>query len=180
MDINFNINFDRIVKFSRAFWIKVGSLVVRKIREDAGQGVFQTDEPYKRTYSKRYAELKANRMKAQTGKNSNGKPIQKRSKDLEGVSITSTNTAFVDMTLTGQTLRGLHVVEGSVTEKGVSVAYHPRDVMKIVGNQKPGLNRRLVGLNKANADHIRDMLIEEIEKGIKQDFVGKVTIDIKI
>lgn len=198
MDINFNINFDRLVKFSTSFWIKVGSFVVRRIREDAGRGVFQTDEPVKKTYSKDYAELKERRFRAKTKnryKNlyggESGKKILERVKiangrkgerleQYKGVSIVSTNTSFVDMTATGQTLRGLHVVEGSVTEKGVSVAFHPRDIDKIVGNQKPGLNRRLVGLNKRNVTKIQEMIITDIQDKVAKEIVGRTTINIKI
>lgn len=174
MQINLGIQFDKLLKFNRNFWLQVGSWVVNTIRADAGQGVFQTDEPYKKTYSKQYAALKSNRMKPPL---KNGKP-GKTLKEYEGVSITSNNTAFVDMTLTGKTLQGLAIKKAD--DKGVLVSYQPRDLWKIVGNQKPGLNRRLVGLNKKNQTELEKQIGQFIEKNIKQTFTGKVTIDIKI
>jgi len=110
MNINFGINFDGILKFNKGFWVKVGSWAVNQIRSDAQQGIFQTDEPVKTTYSKQYAELKANRMQTQ-GKDVKGKSKPEKVKSLKGVSIVSSNTSFVDMTLTGQTLRGLKITE---------------------------------------------------------------------
>lgn len=174
MQINLGIQFDKVLKFNRNFWVMVGSWVANTIRADAKVGVFQTDEAWKKTYSKQYAQLKRNRMKPPL---KNGKP-GKTLKTYEGVSITSDNTSFVDMTLTGQTLRDLKIKKAD--DKGVTVGFEPRDIWKIVGNQKPGLNRRLVGLNQKNQDELQTKISKYIETNIKQAFTGKVTINIKL
>jgi len=195
MNINFNINFDRIVRFTQRFWIKVGSELVKRIRADAGQGKFQTDEPVKTTYSLGYARLKERRFKHTTKRryavNQGGMEYGKkdvfrkkngrkgeRYEAYKGVSIASTNTSFVDMTVTGQTLRGLHVKESS--NKNVLLSYQEKDAMKIIGNQERGLNRRLVGLNRKNQKVVEEMIIDAIQEAIIKEVVGKTTININM
>ena len=175
---NIVLNLDKAVKFSKPFWSKVGQWIVNKIRADAGQGVFQTDDPWKKTYSPEYAELKENKMSQITGYTKKGKAKRTRLEPYKGVSITSTNTSFVDMTLTGQTLRGLKV--RVVTENGTTLAFELRDADKIIGNQRPHLNRRLVGLNKKNRTKVRDMVIDEMKRQVKKQLLGKQTINFNI
>jgi len=195
MNINFNINFDRIVRFSQRFWIKVGSELVKRIRADAGQGKFQTDEPHKATYSPGYARLKERRFKHATKRRyavnqggmeygqkevfrkKNGRKGERYSA-YKGVSIVSTNTSFVDMTVTGQTLRGLHVKESS--NKNVLLSYQTKDAAKIIGNQERGLNRRLVGLNRKNQKVVEEMIISAIQEAVVKEIVGKTTININM
>ena len=196
MNINFNINFDRIVRFTQRFWIKVGSELVKRIRADAGQGKFQTDEPVKTTYSLGYARLKERRFKHATKRRyivEQGDGMSYTQKSMlrkrdgrkgerysayKGVSIASTNTSFVDMTVTGQTLRGLHVKESS--NKNVLLSYQAKDAMKIIGNQERGLNRRLVGLNRKNQKVVEEMIIDAIQEAIIKEVVGKTTININM
>jgi len=179
---NFNFNLDRAMKFPVVFWKSLGTWIANKIRADAGQGVFQTDQPHKKTYSPAYAELKENRMKKVTGTIQSGKNKGKAKREkmtaYKGVSITSTNTSFVDMTLTGQTLRGLHIKE--TTSNGVILSFRPEDVKKIIGNQRPHLNRRLVGLNAKNRAKVREMVLNEIKRQITKQIVGKQTININM
>ena len=182
MNINFGINFDGILKFNKSFWVKVGSWAVNQIRSDAQQGIFQTDEPVKKTYSKDYAELKENRMQTKVGTIKSGKNKGKakfeKIKQFKGVSIVSTNTSFVDMTLTGDTLNSLEI--SAILPNGVQVAYKPRNIWKIVGNQRPGLNRRIVGLNKKNREALIKIVENQVSQAIKKDFVGKTTINIQM
>ncbi len=182
MAYNFNFNFDGIIKFPVAFWKGLGSWIVNTIRKEAGQGIFQTDEAHKKTYSKAYAELKENDFRpkqinaSKSGNTSNKKAD--RLKQYQGVSIASRNTSFVDMTATGRTMRGLAVKEAF--SEGVTVAFKPEDAMKIIGNQRPGLNRRLVGLHKRNREKVRDMVITQIQTALVKQVVGKTTININI
>ena len=113
-----------------------------------------------------------------TGNTKKGKAKRTRMEAYKGVSITSTNTSFVDMTLTGQTLRGLKV--RVVTENGTTLAFELRDADKIIGNQRPHLNRRLVGLNKKNQTTVRDMVIDEMNRQVKKQLPGKQTINFNI
>ena len=82
----FNIvfNLDKAVKFTKPFWNKVGQWIVNKIRADAGQGVFQTDDPWKKTYSPDYADLKEHKMSQITGYTKKGKAkrFKKRSSSI--------------------------------------------------------------------------------------------------
>jgi len=182
VNINFGINFDGIIKFNKSFWVKVGSWAVNQIRADAQQGIFQTDEPVKKTYSLDYAELKEQRMQKKVGTIKSGKNKGKtkfeKIKQYKGVSIVSTNTSFVDMTLTGQTLRGLKITE--TMPNGVQVSFNIRDLWKIVGNQKPGLNRRLVGLNKKNMKRLQELFINEVATQVAKNFVGKTVLNFKL
>lgn len=172
---NFNFRIDEAIKFPVAFWKSVGSWIVNKIRADAGQGVFQTDQPHKKTYSTAYARLKERGFrKLPTGKKKQGDRIA----SYQGVSVASTNTSFVDMTATGQTLRGLHVKDSTVSS--VTLSFRPEDVKKIVGNQRPGLNRRLVGLNRKNQEHVHKLVKAEIARQLKKSIAGKTTINIKL
>ena len=177
MNINFGINFDGLLRFKREFWVLIGEWVSNTIRADARKGIYQTDEPVKTTYSPQYAKLKANGMQEQTT-NAKGKTKSEKVKSLKGVSIVSTNTSFVDMTVTGQTLRGLKITE--TMPNGVQVSFNIRDLWKIVGNQKPGLNRRLVGLNNKNMKRLQELFINEVATQVAKNFVGKTVLNFKL
>jgi len=149
------------------FWKMIGTEAINRTRKDAGQGIFQTDEPWKKTYSIEYAERKERgfrepvQTKTKTGK---VKTKMVREEAYKGVSIVSRNTSFVDMTVTGQTLRGMKVA--GLMPNGVTITFELKDAEKIVGNQRPGLNRRLVGLNKKNKDELGKMIRTAIDKNI--------------
>jgi len=177
VNINFGINFDGLLRFKREFWVLIGEWVSNTIRADARKGIYQTDEPVKTTYSPQYAKLKANGMQEQTT-NAKGKTKSEKVKSLKGVSIVSRNTSFVDMTLTGDTLNSLEI--SAILPNGVQVAYKPRNIWKIVGNQRPGLNRRIVGLNKKNREALIKIVENQVSQAIKKDFVGKTTININL
>jgi hypothetical protein len=177
MNINFGINFDGLLRFKKEFWVLIGEWVSNTIRADARKGIYQTDEPVKTTYSPQYAKLKANGMQEQTT-NAKGKTKSEKVKSLQGVSIVSRNTSFVDMTLTGQTLRGLKITE--TFPNGVQVSFNIRDLWKIVGNQKPGLNRRLVGLNNKNMKRLQELFINEVATQVGKNFVGKTVLNFKL
>ena len=82
------------------------------------------------------------------------------------------------MTLTGDTLNSLEI--SAILPNGVQVAYKPRNIWKIVGNQRPGLNRRIVGLNKKNREALIKIVENQVSQAIKKDFVGKTTININL
>jgi len=182
MAYNFNINFDSIIRLPANFWKGLGSWIVNTIRKEAGQGIFQTDEAHKKTYSKAYAELKENDFRpkqinaSKSGNTSNKKAD--RLKQYQGVSIASRNTSFVDMTASGRTLRGLHVKD--VFPNGVTLSFKPEDAMKIAGNQRPGLNRRLVGLRQKNREKVRDAIVEGINSELNKNRGQKTVININI
>ena len=177
MNINFGINFDGLLRFKKEFWVLIGEWVSNTIRADARKGIYQTDEPVKTTYSKQYAKLKANGMQEQTT-NAKGKIKSEKVKSLQGVSIVSRNTSFVDMTLTGDTLNSLEI--SAILPNGVQVAYKPRNIWKIVGNQRPGLNRRIVGLNKKNQNELMNIVDNQVSQAVGKNWTGKTVIEIRM
>lgn len=100
----------------------------------------------------------------------------KRLKSYYGQSIESRQTGFVDMTLTGQTLKGLHVK--SSDENSVTLAYNSKDAGKIIGNQEK-YDRALVGMNDKNIEKARQEVISEMRKKIDSIFPGDIKINIK-
>ncbi|MBW7889567.1 MAG: hypothetical protein LC115_08185 [Bacteroidia bacterium] len=166
-----------VLSIPKRFWIKLGQWIINTVRRETQQGIMQTDEPWKATYSQKYKELKANNFRV-PGKTKKGKPTMVRMAQYRGVSIASTNTAYVDMTATGQTLRGFQIVE--TTENSVVLSYAAADIWKIIGNQKPGLNRRIVGLRAANRDAVTDMFVEMVTDETIKKIVGKKEIRIKL
>ncbi|KAF0153362.1 MAG: hypothetical protein FD188_3381, partial [Ignavibacteria bacterium] len=97
------IELKNIPKLPVSFWNRIGQLAIQWIRADAKTGKMQTPDgnSNKSYYSQSYAKNKANDMRG-----SDGKRIK-----AYATSISSRQTSFVDMTLTGRMFRGLHVVK---------------------------------------------------------------------
>ena len=203
MNINFGINFDGILKFNKSFWVKVGSWAIKEIRADAKAGIFQTDEWWDAYYTNSYRDLKNNDFRYKTtkryeresddlsysaglGTTKGGRNVYRvkdgkagqRIKQYEGVSIVNKDGSKVTMIVTGQTLQGLKIT--ATLNNGVQIAYNVRDINKILGNQKPGLNRRLVGLNNKNMKRLQELFINEVATQVAKNFVGKTVLNFKL
>lgn len=89
-------------------------------------------------------------------------------------SVESRRIDFVDMTLSGDLKKGLHVVEGSITNYGGKISYEPEDAKKIEGNK--ALGRDVVGLNEENQEKLKKEIVEILKKNA-QTILAK---DIKI
>lgn len=86
----------------------------------------------------------------------------RRISGYEAGGIDSTNTSFVDMTLTGKLGKGLKVKEPIDNGRGIWVGYDPKDAGKILGNERYG--RYVRGLNTKNQQIVKQMLLEEYAK----------------
>jgi len=183
------MNLKDIIKLDAPFWKQLGEFLSNKIRLDASEGKFQNDRSGFR-YSPQYAKYKANGMRRVTFTNrgrsvkgsrlkkANGRFTQgnKRTGGTRG-SISSTNVAFVNMELTGQTLRGLRYRES--TQNSVTIGYNPNDGMKILGNKnKHGYD--ILGLSTENQALTRDMISDEIKENIKGLKDINLTLTIKV
>jgi len=193
------IKIDKSVTLGVRNWSAIGQQAIKLIRFDAGQGVFQQDKgiQHKKDYSTDYARLKERRFTYATKKRfkmneggmeyagmgkervriSDGKKGQ-RMAAYKGIAIASTNTSFVDMTVTGQTLRGLKI--RAVDENSVTLGYEPKDAMKILGNARPPYNRVLVGLNDKNHNKIANLIFDIISERLIRDLGGDEIISLDI
>ena len=100
------------------------------------------------------------------------KTLKQRRFPLVGKSLQTIGTPYVTMMLTGDTMRGLKPEKP--TKDGVTMAFNPKDSVKIWGNQQIGYN--VVGLNRVNIELVRQQIIKEFNKN-KVKYLNK---DIKI
>lgn len=134
---------------------EIGQKTVQDIYEDFKAGLFQNGQSGLQYISQQYKRYKANGMNRFVKKG--------RLKAYYGRTIESTNTSYVDMTLTGRLKKGLHL-------KGFSkgswlFSYRPEDAGKIEGNQKYG--REVVGLNDKNKELFKSRLISTFDENIR-------------
>ena len=90
--------------------------------------------------------------------------------------IESTQTAFVDMTLSGDLKKGLKVK--SVNSQGGVVGYESEDSMKIEGNRRYG--REVVGLNEENQEKLKKEIIEIFQKNAQTLLAKDIKIQVTI
>lgn len=185
----------QIVFLGSGFWKKEALKIKKWIITDARAGIFQNGRGLKSYISETYKKYKANNMRRFTkgGKLKEIDPSQdypgkrlygtkqdakkgKRIAGLAGVPIKSTNTDYVDMTLTGKLLEGLHAE--SVDDSGVTMSYNEVDRGKIEGNRK--YDREIVGLNEENIEKLRNDIIEQYSKNMSEVFGGDIIIDVKL
>lgn len=93
-----------------------------------------------------------------------------------GKSIESTQTAFVDMTLSGDLKKGLKVK--SVTATGGIIGYEPEDAKKLEGNRRYG--REVVGLNEDNQEKLKKEIIEVFKKNAQTILAKDIKIQITL
>lgn len=161
------ITLDKIFDKLQSRWKRIGQLAIQWIRKDAQEsGIFQNDS--KDSYrSPQYRKYKANNMRRFTD--------GKRLKTSYATSISSNETSFVNMTLTGQLFRGLKVRE--INKFGVTVGYDPKDAGKIIGNEKYG--RQIVGLRKENIAKVKEELLQGLSEEIKKE-LKDININIQL
>ena len=180
-------------KIPKSFWRGLAVTIRRLIIEDMQAGTVQKYIEQKRQtsggsmhYSKQYKEAKANNFKRKTtgnasmtsikGKkdlyfrNPKSKYTQKnptgsgsRLKSYSGISIASNQTQQVNMMVTGQTGKGLHLDE--ILPNGVVMAYMPEDAKKILGNEDMG--RIITTLSEKNQKIIFKMFSDMLDKIVK-------------
>jgi hypothetical protein len=177
-------------------WNEVGTYANSLIQNDMAEGIFQTPggSSNKPTYNPQYAKYKANemrrfgrtkiktnsgieykgRVKAGTNKKT-GATTGQRLKGYYGQPIESTNTSFVDMTVTGRLKKSLRV--RSRTSNSVTSGYDPENSMKILGNQEK-YGRIIVGLNDKNIELVKNRILMILKRKL-QDLPKQINVNIK-
>ena len=162
-----------IIQLTASDWKTMLQHCVQQIRADMKLGIMQDGKTNLQYLSAQYKKYKANKMKQlkygrglydpETNTIMRGKAKKKgqpRLWNYYGKAIESTNTAYVDMTLTGDLKKGLKVK--SVNESGGMIGYEPEDAKKLQGNRRYG--REIVGLNEANKDKLKDEIVDIFKK----------------
>lgn len=184
--------YEKVIELTPAFWRKkVGGQVPGWIRDDAKKGIMQNNRKGLSYKSRSYVEYKRRGMRRKTDNKMLGSPRAIKTKrrkgmtkikpvrlktgkqGMAGTTIMSRQTAYVDMTLTGQTLFGLRPIAAS--KKGVTMAYAAKDAGKVAGNMLRGYS--IVGLNKQNIAKVKRLIIMEVAGNIR---ALKMAKDIKI
>lgn len=182
---------DKIVRFTPKFWLKVGGLIPAWIYADCKIGLMQNNGKGYHYKSEQYKKYKANGMRRFTkGKASDSgaffnNPKAGKSKktgfttggrlsSLKGIPIDSTNTSFVDMILTGRTVKSLKPKTSD--EVSVTMAYPPDKAGIVLGNKRRGYN--IVGLNNQNIKKVRQLIIKQLDDNQKAMLGKKMVITI--
>lgn len=184
------ITLDKIFSRLQSKWKRIGQLAIQWIREDARDGMFQNGvgdtyrseqyKKYKRNDMRRYTTGAGQIFSDKSGyffgttyfrnkkaKTRKGKTYTtgERLSEYKGVSISSRETSFVNMILTGELFRGLKV--RSIDNSGVTIGYESKDAGKILGNQKYG--RQIVGLRDENIKKVKDELVKGLSEELKKE-----------
>jgi len=174
-------NIAKLPELTPKFWEFVGGKVAEWVRADCRKGIMQ-DGSANHPLSRKYKKYKDNDMRRFTdgkrlgdtisSKGGNQRTLKTRRFPLVGRSLQTIGTPYVTMMLTGDTMRGLKPEKP--TKNGVTMAFNPKDSVKIWGNQQIGYN--VVGLNRVNIELVRQQIIKEFNKN-KVKYLNK---DIKI
>lgn len=149
---------DQVVKPNSKVMTKLAQDAIDKITLDASKGKFQNDRSGYSYKSDTYRKYKANSMQ---GKNGKLKAFRNQSTD--------TQTAFVNMKLTGRTLRGMR---GSGKTDTAIITYDRGEI--VLGNQKRGYD--IYDLSNKNKEFIAERFSKELlDRNIKK-YVSKTTI----
>jgi hypothetical protein len=149
---------DQVVKPNSKVMTKLAQDAIDKITLDASKGSFQNGRSGYSYKSDTYRKYKANSMQ---GKNGKLKAFRNQSTD--------TQTAFVNMKLTGRTLRSMR---GSGKTDTAIISYDRGEI--VLGNQKRGYD--IYDLSNKNKEFIADRFGKELlDRNIKK-YVSKTTI----
>ena len=155
-----------VLKIQPNDWMRLGELIAKWVRKDMEKGVMQNDTQGHR-YSRQYARYKANEMRRFTD--------GKRLKQYYASPIESTQTSYVDMTLTGRLKRSLQPLRA--LSNGVRMAFGSENTGKILGGQK--LGRDVVGLNENNQKKTLEWIASQIDEKIEDWEKEEIKINIK-
>jgi len=129
--------------FSNQYMEKLGEIMAGRIVHDADRGVFQNNT---KSHKYKSAEYKA----------------RKKSGTLDtGSTSADTHTSFVNMRLTGDTLKKIGAV---ATSKGFTITFDNGEI--VTGNAKHGYD--LFGLSNKNLSFLATNLETEIERKIRK------------
>ena len=138
--------------FSNQFMGELGEIMAGRIVQDADSGKFQNN---KKSLSYKSAEYKTAKKRGMTSLRTG-----KKYKSLTGTS-TDTQTNFVNMRLTGDTLKRIGAV---ATSKGFTISFENGEI--VTGNAKRGYD--LYGLSNKNLSFLAKNLENEIERKVRK------------
>ena len=151
---------DQVVKPNSKVMTKLAQDAIDKITLDASKGKFQNERSGYSYKSDTYRKYKANSMR--------GVRTGKKLKAFANQS-TDTQTSFVNMKLTGRTLRGMR---GSGKTDTAIITYDRGEI--VLGNQKRGYD--IYDLSNKNKEFIAERFSKELlDRNIKK-YVSKTTI----
>ena len=184
-----NLGLQNILSLKPSEWKTMLQHCVQNIRDNFKEGKMQDGKSGLQYKSEQYKKYKANAMKrltktkvkkeSTTGIEYLGRKKSKSGKRLSGFyakAIESTQTAFVDMTLSGDLKKGLKVK--SVTAQGGIIGYEPEDAKKIEGNRRYG--REVVGLNEENQEKLKKEIVEIFRKNAQTILAKDIKIQITL
>lgn len=149
-----------IPKVTNSFMRTLAQLAIDEIQHDASNGKFQNGAKGKQYKSKAYKRYKRNSMTGfRTGKKLKG----------FGNQSTDTQTSFVNMKLTGRTLRGMR----ANSSKGTAIITYDRGEI-VLGNRKRGYD--IYDLSNEN----KEVVLKDLEKLYSQRIKKYVSKDIII
>ena len=134
-----------VVLFSQQFMAEMGEITKARIEQDADKGKFQNNK----------SKLKYKSFEYKTRKKA-GKALSGKKK--KGVSA-DTQTSFVNMRLTGDTLNKIQSVP---TDKGFTISFGNAEI--VLGNAKRGYD--LYGLSNKNMAFLAGSFEDEIQRKI--------------
>ena len=139
--------------FSNRFMGELGEVMAGRIVEDAGRGVFQNN-----TRSHRYksALYKVRKKAGTTG---------------TGSTSADRHTSFVNMRLTGDTLKRIGAVSSC---KGFTITFDNGEI--VTGNAKHGYD--LYGLSNKNLSFLATNLENEIERKVRKYEADDITVNL--
>ena len=178
---------DKITILNEQDWRKIGTFANKLIQNNFGEGKFQNNKSNLQYLSRQYKLSKSLGMQRLTRDTKKGrKQVYQKTNIGYGVSdvmrnkkgsskrlsgyyqqpIISTNTAFVDMTLTGR-LRDTLIVKENIPN-GIRSGYSISDNNpgKIEGNRN--LGREVLGLSTENQDKTKDYMIGLMKNHVKE------------
>ena len=129
--------------FSNQYMEELGEVMAGRIVHDADRGVFQ------------------NNTKSHKYKSADYKARKKSGTPVSGSTRADTHTSFVNMRLTGDTLKRIGAV---ATSKGFTITFDNGEI--ITGNAKRGYD--LYGLSNKNLSFLATNLETEIERKIRK------------
>ena len=171
-----------------AEWRKVGAYANSLIQNDMTAGKFQNGKSNLQYINQQYKKYKAAGFKhlkykqsianPETGGLIKSKKVAGKRKQklfgMHGKAIESTNTAFVDMTLTGKLKKSLEIIRN--IPNGIECGFTRENAVKIIqGNNR--YSRQVVGLSEENVEKVKvfiDNLVFE-----KLNIHREINIDVK-
>jgi len=163
---------EKIFKLDANEWNTIGQLAIKLERQDIRRGIMQDGQSNLHYKSETYKKYKANDMR-KFGRGEKRKGRGERLKQYKGLSISSKETGFVNLTLTGRMLNDMYQ---RVVSNGVEIHFASKDAGKVLGAEEQG--RKILTLRDENLDKIEDELVKIFNKNVSKLKEKKLHISI--